>query len=111
MRILNGMFSLILDLGAGLLRMPSRDPEITLTAISMTGMEGNSCAKAVTSQLLKVPGTKSVRVLIQTGGVVIESQPGVRPSARALWEAVERVGFLPWRLEGPTGIYRERPRT
>src|SRR5262249_43948091 len=42
---------------------------------------------------------------------VVMPKPGQAVSPRALWEAVEKAGKTPTKLEGPSGTFTARPRS
>jgi copper chaperone CopZ len=67
------------------------------------------CAKTVATKLYKIPGVALVRADVEAKLLIVEAKPEQTPSPRALWEAVEKSGKHPTRLECPAGIFTTRP--
>lgn len=81
------------------------------TKITVAGMDCAGCAKKVASKLKEVPGVAVVQtdVKAKTATVVARAQAVLSP--RALWEAVEKAGDKPVKLEGPTGTFTKKPQS
>jgi hypothetical protein len=72
-------------------------------------MENENCAKCITTSLREVPNVGEVTA--DSGKKVVTVSPvGLRaPSARALWEAVEKTGHVVVQLQGPQGKFTSKP--
>ena len=72
-------------------------------------MENENCAKRITASLREVPNVGDVRADTERR-VATVSPAGLRsPSARALWEAVEKTGHAVVQLQGPQGKFTSKP--
>jgi copper chaperone CopZ len=79
------------------------------TAIYVTDMHCTSCARKIAGQLYQVPGVNEVRANVQNNLALVVPKSAPAPSPRSLWEAVERAGFQPVRLSGPSGKFTNKP--
>jgi copper chaperone CopZ len=68
-----------------------------------------SCAKKMASQLYQVPGVAEVRADVKASALFVGAKPGQAPAPRALWEAVEKAGYKPTKLQGPGGTFTAKP--
>lgn len=80
------------------------------TKIQVTDMHCAHCARKIAGKLIAVRGVASVRTSVSAHTATISHQPSQQPSAKALWEAVEKAGFKPIKLEGPAGTFTEKPK-
>jgi Cu+-exporting ATPase len=80
-----------------------------LTTISIADLHCAGCAKKVASKLLAVTGVASVQTNVEAGTATVAPKPEIAPSPRALWEAVEKAGKKPVKLEGPAGTFTSKP--
>jgi len=67
------------------------------------------CAKKIAANLQEVPGVGEVKADVQARTITVASRSQSAPSPRSLWEAVEKGGERPVRLEGPSGTYTQKP--
>lgn len=81
------------------------------TTITVPKMHCMGCAKRMADQLYKVPGVAVVRANAGAKTLFVEPKAQQVVSPRALWEAVERAGFQPSRLKGPSGTFTSKPRS
>lgn len=79
------------------------------TTISIPDMDCVSCAKKIGGKVAEVPGVAKVEYDIQTRIIRVTPKAGIAPSPRALWEAVEKGGKDPSKLEGPGGTFTKKP--
>lgn len=86
-------------------------PAAGTTKITIPAMECKSCAKKVAAELSKVPGVVKVDTDVEATVAVITPRPQAVVSPRALWEAVERAGKKPMKLEGPSGSFASKPQS
>lgn len=82
-----------------------------MTSIIVPKMHCAGCAKKMANELYKVAGVGQVFVKVETTTMTIRPKDGQQPSPRTLWEAIERAGYEPSRLEGPYGIFTSKPKS
>jgi len=80
-----------------------------VTKVSLKELHCEGCLKKVTKELVKVPGVTSVRGDLDSATLFISHKPGMNPSPRGMWEAIEKGSQTPTRMEGPTGIFTQKP--
>ena len=56
-----------------------------------------------------VAGVESVKTDVKEQTVTVTPKKDKAPSPKALWEAVEKSGYTPTRLEGPAGKFVKKP--
>lgn len=81
------------------------------TAIVIADMHCQGCAKKVAAQLYQVPGVAAVQADMQAQKLLVTPKEQALVSPRALWEAVEKAGKQPTRLEGPSGTFTAKPQS
>jgi copper chaperone CopZ len=69
------------------------------------------CARKVVRSLTTIPGVASVKTDIRASTAEVTPQKDRPPSPRALWEAIEKAGYKPLRLEGPGGKFTAKPKS
>ena len=79
------------------------------TTIQVHNMHCASCAKKIASKLYAVPGVIGVKTSVAANTAWVTPQRQRQPSPRALWEAVEKAGFKPARIDGPAGAFTAKP--
>lgn len=79
------------------------------SVITVPTMDCGGCAKKVVAQLTTVPGVGQATPNVEARQLVVLAQPNVGVSPRALWEAVEKAGYAPSKLESPYGVFTARP--
>jgi Cu+-exporting ATPase len=77
--------------------------------ITIDDLDCPSCAKRVEKAVAAVPGVATVKTDVDKQTATVTPQGDKTPSARALWEAVEKAGFMPVKLEGPGGTFKSKP--
>ncbi len=82
-----------------------------VTTITVPDMHCMGCAKKMTNKLYELPGVAEVRADVPTTTLTVTPKPQQAPSPRALWEAVEKAGYKPAKLEGPGGTFTTRPQS
>jgi len=80
------------------------------TSIAIKDMHCTVCAKTISDRLKTVVGVQGVKTDVKTGTAVITPHAAKNPSPKALWEAVERAGFKPVKLNGPNGSFSAKPK-
>jgi len=83
-------------------------PAIT---ISVQGMHCAGCASKVAGNLQAVAGVQKADVNAETAVAIVTAKAKKAPSPRAMWEAVEKAGYKPTKLIGPTGTFTAKPRS
>lgn len=81
------------------------------TTITVPDMHCMGCAKKMATKLYEVPGVAAVQASVPTTSLSVSPKPQAAPSPRALWEAVERAGYTPSKLEGPSGSFTAKPQS
>lgn len=79
--------------------------------ISVDGMHCAGCAKKVESKLKAITGVEAVKIDVKTGTVTVSPQAKKELSPRVLWETVEKAGYQPTKIAGPTGTFKEKPKS
>jgi copper chaperone CopZ len=79
------------------------------TTLTIKGMHCGGCALKVAGKLQAVQQVQRATVNHQTGRATITAKVNQAVSPRALWEAVERAGYTPTQLAGPSGTYTKKP--
>jgi copper chaperone CopZ len=79
------------------------------TEIEVDNMHCSNCARKIASKLYGVPGVVGVRTNVTANTATVTPQQQRQPSPKALWEAVERAGFKPVKLQGPQGVFTSKP--
>jgi copper chaperone CopZ len=80
------------------------------TKIVVSDMHCISCAKKMATKLSEVPGVAKVQADVQKTTMMVTPKPEKVLSPRALWEAVEKAGYKPSKIEGPSGTFKEKPK-
>jgi copper chaperone CopZ len=89
--------------------LTAQPPQTATTKISLAELDCAGCLKKVARQLGAVPGVGAVSGELETATMFVAHRPGMNPSPRALWEAVEKADHTPMRLEGPAGVFTQKP--
>lgn len=77
--------------------------------IAVDGMTCAACAKAVGKAVTAVEGVESAAADVKTKTLVVTAKRGATPSPKAMWEAVEKAGYTPTRIEGAAGTFEKKP--
>ncbi len=88
---------------------PPADP--VPTKLTVPGLDCMSCAKKAGDKLYAVPGVGEVKVDIKAKLLIVTPKQGAVMSPRSLWEAVDKAGYEPTKLEGPGGSFTAKPKT
>ncbi|MBX9681132.1 MAG: heavy-metal-associated domain-containing protein [Gemmataceae bacterium] len=80
-------------------------------SIIVPKMHCKNCAQKMATELYKVPGVGQVFVSIEKTTMTVQGKDGQVPSPRGLWEAVERAGYQPSLLQGPSGDFASKPKS
>ena len=79
------------------------------TAIYVTDMHCDNCAKKLASKLYTVPGVVQVKANVPKDVAFVVHQKTKDPRPLALWDAAEAAGFEIVQLQTPTAILTEKP--
>jgi len=86
-------------------------PATTTTTITVPDMHCMGCAKKMQAQLQQVAGVASIQANVPATALTVVPQPQRAPSPKAMWEAVEKAGYQPTKLEGPNGTFTAKPQS
>jgi copper chaperone len=84
-------------------------PDPKAVVLTVDGMTCAGCAKAVTKALAAVDGVEAVAVDVKAKTATVTPKAGKTPSAKDLWEAVEKAEYKPTKLAGPDGSFDKKP--
>lgn len=88
-------------------RAQAADPPAT--TITVPDMDCASCAKKVGGKVAEVTGVAKVEYDVKARTIKVTHKAGATPSPKALWEAVEKGGKDPSKLETPDGTHTKKP--
>lgn len=74
------------------------------TVIAIEDLDCPSCAKKVITKVKEVAGVDKAEADTKASKLTVTPKDKAKLSAKALWEAVEKAGFKPTKLEGPGGV-------
>ena len=81
------------------------------TTITVDGMHCPSCAKTIAAKLTAVSGVASVSTDVKAAQMQVTATGKKDPSPKALWEAVEAAGYKTVKIEAPSGVFTEKPKS
>ena len=81
----------------------------TKTVITIEDFDCEACGEVVKYALQDVKGTGIIQLAFDNETATIVPQMNKVLSPKALWEAVEEVGFVPTKLVGPNGTFTKKP--
>lgn len=84
---------------------PTMKTTITLEVLSCEG-----CARNVVAKLFEIHGVANVKTDLKTKSATVTPKSEVSLSPRQLWEAVEKAGKKPIKLQGPSGTFTSKPK-
>jgi len=82
-----------------------------LTTITVPDMHCVMCAKKMARQLQEIAGVAKTDANVTAKAMVVTPKLQATPSPRSLWEAVEKAGYKPSKLEGPSGTFTAKPQS
>ncbi len=82
----------------------------TATTITVPDMHCMGCAKKMANQLYQVPGVAKVQANVEATTLTVTPKEQQAVSPRGLWEAIEKAGYRPRKLEGPSGTFTQKPK-
>ncbi len=87
----------------------SQVPVPAATTITVPDLDCASCAKKVGGKVAEVVGVAKVEYSVEAKTIRVIPKAGATLSPKALWEAVEKGGKDPSKLEGPGGTFVKKP--
>ncbi len=97
------------SLTAALVAAPVFAEQAAYTWVFVKDMHCSNCAKKIARRLYTVPGVVKVQTDVKKDFAVITPQAGKNVSPKRLWEAVEAADFEPVKIQGPAGIFTDKP--
>ncbi len=88
---------------------PPAKADAATSKIAVDGMSCAGCAKTVGKAVSAVEGVESAVADVKTKTLTVVAKKGVTPSPKAMWEAVEKAGYMPTRIEGAAGTFEKKP--
>lgn len=79
------------------------------STVTIPEMDCASCAKKIGGKLVEVPGVAKAEYDLKARTIKVAHKLGETPSPKALWEAVEKGGKDPSKLEVPGGTHTKKP--
>ncbi len=83
---------------------------VKYTTIYVDDMHCADCAKKIANKLYAVSGVVEVRADVPKSIAYVVPQKDKSLSPKALWEAVEKAGFKPVKMETPDATYKQKPK-
>jgi copper chaperone CopZ len=69
------------------------------------------CAAKVAGNLKAIQGVAGAQVDAEKEVAIVTPKSAATLSPRALWEAVEKAGYKPAKLVGPSGAFTSKPKS
>ncbi len=82
----------------------------TKTTITLKVLTCENCAKKVAAKLTEVSGVGDVRMDVKSKTATVTPKSSATPSPLQMWEAIEKAGKEPVKLEGPSGTFTSKPK-
>jgi copper chaperone CopZ len=95
-----------LAVGQAAAQAPPAWTKVTLEDIHCMG-----CARKIARKVTAVAGVAEMRVDLKAKAIWAVHKPGMTPSPRAIWEAVEAADHTPVRVDAPSGSHTSKPQT
>ena len=87
----------------------AQDKTPVLVVVSVDGMSCAGCAKKVGEAVAKVEGVESAIADAATKTLKYTVKADKKVSPKGVWEAVEKSGYTPTKIEGPDGKFEKKP--
>lgn len=88
---------------------PAPAPTVA-TTITVPDMDCEVCAEKLVKKLNTVAGVAKVEANVKGQTLTITPKEKESPSPKALWETCAAAGYDPTKLEGPGGVFTEKPK-
>ncbi len=82
----------------------------TQTTITLKVLTCENCAKKVAAKLTEVSGVGDVKMDVKSKTATVTPKSSATPSPLQMWEAIEKAGKEPVKLEGPSGTFTSKPK-
>ena len=107
------LFALAVGLLVGSWQAASADPApaVKPTTVTVPDMDCAGCAKKLIAKLKEVPGVVKAEADLEKKTIKVTPRAGFAVSPKEVWEAVEKGGKKPQKLEGPSGVFTEKPKS
>ena len=89
----------------------AQTPAPAYTRVTLTELHCMGCAKKISGKVSAVPGVAEMRVDLKSATIWAMHKPGMTPSAKALWEAIEEADHTPTRMDTPAGSLTSKPKS
>jgi copper chaperone CopZ len=80
------------------------------TKITVPDMDCEVCAEKLVKKLTAVPGVAKVEANVKAQMLTITPKEKEVPSPKTLWETCATAGYDPTKLEGPGGVFTDKPK-
>ena len=80
------------------------------TTITLKVLTCESCAKKLAAKLAEVAGVGGVKTDVKSKTAIVVPKGDATLSPLKLWEAIEKAGKEPVKLEGPSGKFTSKPK-
>lgn len=105
------LLAAFLILGQGVHADDQKKSDKNVTTIKVEDMSCGGCAKKVQQFVAKVNGVEKVEPDLKTHTIKVFPKENTKVSAKEMWEAVEKAGYTPSELDGPSGSSKEKPKS
>lgn len=86
------------------------DASTSKTTIALKVLDCESCAKKVAAKLSEVRGVGDVKMDVKSKTATVIPKGSATLSPLQMWEAIEKAGKEPVKLEGPSGTFTSKPK-
>ena len=86
-------------------------PPPAYTRVVLDDIHCMGCAKKISGKVTAVPGVAEMRVDLKAKTIWAMHKPGMTPSPKALWDAVEAADHTPTRMDTPAGSLTSKPKS
>lgn len=100
----------VVAIGLSLVQAQSQAGPV-LTTIIVPEMHCVMCAKKMARQLQEVPGVAKADANVSAKAMIVTPKTQAILSPRSMWEAVEKAGYKPSKLDGPSGTFTAKPQS
>lgn len=105
------LLAALLFLGQSTRAEDQKKSEKNITTIKVEGMTCGGCAKKVQQFVAKINGVEKVEPDLKAQTIKVFPKENAKVSAKEMWEAVEKAGYTPSELDGPSGSSKEKPKS
>lgn len=84
-------------------------PAPAFTKVTLTELHCMGCAKNISRKVTAVAGVAEMRVDLNAKTIWAMHKPGMTPSPRGLWEAIERSAHVPTQMVTPSVTHTTKP--